>query len=155
MPSFPWAGRVCAGEQRLLAYCTVRSLHRSQAESAGEESHEAACALCGSEEGELLLCDGCPCVYHLPCCGLRRLPDGASMLGDDSSALSCSTVQVQWIAPWRLTRCACSCLLQGSGTALFARMGARRGHSRGGALVAPEAPVALCLRPVTTRTALA
>ena len=40
-------------------------------------SHEDHCAACGSDAGELLLCDGCPSVYHLSCCGLAVVPEGA------------------------------------------------------------------------------
>jgi hypothetical protein len=40
------------------------------------DSHEGACAACRGEEGELLLCEGCPQVYHPACCGLRGVPEG-------------------------------------------------------------------------------
>ncbi|PRW60577.1 Fanconi anemia group M isoform X3 [Chlorella sorokiniana] len=40
------------------------------------DSHDDRCAACGSDQGDLLLCDGCPAVYHPRCCGLRGVPSG-------------------------------------------------------------------------------
>ena len=46
----------------------------AEEEEAGR--HDDACAACGGEEGELLLCEACPRVFHLACCGLARVPAG-------------------------------------------------------------------------------
>ena len=41
----------------------------------GSDCHEDECAVCG-QEGELLMCDSCPRVFHLECVGLQRIPNG-------------------------------------------------------------------------------
>ena len=33
------------------------------------------CSICG-QDGEMVLCDGCPCAFHLHCLNLSALPDG-------------------------------------------------------------------------------
>ena len=43
---------------------------------AGRDSHSDACGGCGRGDGELLLCDACPAVFHLSCVGLREVPLG-------------------------------------------------------------------------------
>jgi len=40
-----------------------------------EDPNDDWCSIC-NEEGELLLCDGCPTSVHLQCVGLEAMPDG-------------------------------------------------------------------------------
>ena len=39
------------------------------------EENDDMCAVCG-QDGELLLCDGCPRAFHMACVGLQSLPQG-------------------------------------------------------------------------------
>eukprot|EP00887_Chlorella_sp_A99_P003881 scaffold11.g3881.t1 len=45
------------------------------------DAHDNACLACGGEEGELLLCEGCPAVAHPACCGLLGVPSGDWLCG--------------------------------------------------------------------------
>ena len=50
----------------------------SDAESENEVSqHDEACSICHiADEMDMLLCDGCPKVFHLSCLGLATVPPG-------------------------------------------------------------------------------
>ena len=47
----------------------------------GTDGHDDDCAVCGSDTGRLMLCDGCPRSFHVACAGLPALPPGASLPG--------------------------------------------------------------------------
>ena len=38
------------------------------------DGHDSCCAVCREGGDDLLLCDGCPQVYHIKCAGLSRVP---------------------------------------------------------------------------------
>ena len=43
----------------------------------GASQHDDRCAVCHVDDDyDMLLCDGCPKVFHLTCLGLSRVPDG-------------------------------------------------------------------------------
>lgn len=49
----------------------------AEVEQEVDEDHDGACKVC-REGGDLLLCDFCPCVYHLDCLNppLKQVPEG-------------------------------------------------------------------------------
>ncbi|KAK9818234.1 hypothetical protein WJX72_009182 [[Myrmecia] bisecta] len=40
-----------------------------------QTQHDDLCAVC-QQDGELLMCDGCPRVFHVDCLGMTRVPEG-------------------------------------------------------------------------------
>ncbi len=46
-------------------------------EDGDETGHDSWCKLC-RDGGDVILCDTCPCVFHLKCCNppLRDVPEG-------------------------------------------------------------------------------
>merc|ERR1712228_665568 len=50
--------------------------HNEEQKKQNEDRSDDQCHICGKSNGELLLCDGCPHVFHLQCVGLECVPDG-------------------------------------------------------------------------------
>ena len=64
--SYPSAFHTCHAEE-----------DASEGDSGDVSQHDEACAICYKEDdADMLLCDGCPKVFHLSCLGLNSIPEG-------------------------------------------------------------------------------
>lgn len=62
----------------LTQFVHVAEEDASQDQSDNEVSqHDEACAICHQDDDcDMLLCDGCPKIFHLTCLGLANVPPG-------------------------------------------------------------------------------
>lgn len=57
--------------------CTTEEDASEDGSESEVSQHDEACAMCHKDDDhDMLLCDGCPKVFHLTCLGLRSVPPG-------------------------------------------------------------------------------
>jgi len=71
------------------------SISGSSSDGSDSDDDTGSCVVCGGV-GCLLLCDTCPCAFHLRCAGLKRMPGGS---GTNASSKTSSSSSPVWSCP--------------------------------------------------------
>lgn len=64
-----------------VSVCDLTMIDAEQEDASGSgdgaSQHDEHCTVCHlNDDCDMLLCDGCPKVFHLTCLGLSQVPDG-------------------------------------------------------------------------------
>lgn len=89
------------GQKKKQESMFVVGSHSTRQLAGRDYRHQDICQICW-DGGELIVCDNCPCVYHLECLGLKTIPEG----------------KIKWFCPHHSC---CKCLKKGSAVGFLFR----------------------------------